>query len=616
MTAAVRARTARRTRRLLEQRRRRSRATQAGYTLMELLLVIGIAGIIFVPLMAWAGLAIRQQPVVQDGMLRTASAGLLGSYLPKDVSVAGKAANAQVGFTQQWSQNDCVGGAGANGSVKLIMVTGGEQVQKIVYSQAPSSEDPAQRSIWRRVCNPGTGALISATEVYRDVNPSLTQVTCTSEPGDTPCRQVAVAITPRTTNQAVTVNATRRVDEAAVPTDVGGNPTPTPSIEVVSRSGTQPMVAQLSASGSTAAPGRSIAAFKWEIDGPAPETFVSGSASTPDITISLPIRGDYNVLLTVTDDRGITNTSYAQLKTSNAEPRAAASVNPLSGDIGTTFTLDGSMSDDPDGTLESIDWIVTYPDGTENRLSGAVVQITPPATAIGTSDVRLIVTDVQGAQGFLGSTFTVNDPAAPPPDPENPPPGPGDPGQLVASFTDAAAPGSAQSFDASGTTGIGTSTASYTWSFGDGGSGTGAAPTHQYPNDGVYTVALTVTTSDGRSASTSRAIAVGGAAPAPINVRHDGVSVLWNAVPGARRYLVDFDFRTATDCYLQISNQAVGAGPNPSKALPQNPCPSHATARARVGTDANGSVTWSEWIEVPALGTVVPPTTTPPEVVK
>jgi len=52
---------------------------QAGYTLIELLLVIGISAVIFVPLMAWTGLAIQQQPVIQDGLVRTSSAGLLGA---------------------------------------------------------------------------------------------------------------------------------------------------------------------------------------------------------------------------------------------------------------------------------------------------------------------------------------------------------------------------------------------------------------------------------------------------------------------------------------------------------------------------------------------------------
>lgn len=46
------------------------------------------------------------------------------------------------------------------------------------------------------------------------------------------------------------------------------------------------------------------------------------------------------------------------------------------------------------------------------------------------------------------------------------------------------------------------------WSFGDGTTGTGFSPTHRYAADGDYLVTLTVTTHDGRSASTSRTLQV------------------------------------------------------------------------------------------------------------
>jgi hypothetical protein len=46
------------------------------------------------------------------------------------------------------------------------------------------------------------------------------------------------------------------------------------------------------------------------------------------------------------------------------------------------------------------------------------------------------------------------------------------------------------------------------WSFGDGTSGSGFFPTHRYAADGDYVVELTVTTHDGRSASTSRTLQV------------------------------------------------------------------------------------------------------------
>jgi PKD repeat protein len=48
-----------------------------------------------------------------------------------------------------------------------------------------------------------------------------------------------------------------------------------------------------------------------------------------------------------------------------------------------------------------------------------------------------------------------------------------------------------------GTASSGTGNLSYLWTFGDGNTGTGPQPVHTYVDDGVYTVVLTVTDSDG-----------------------------------------------------------------------------------------------------------------------
>jgi hypothetical protein len=50
--------------------------------------------------------------------------------------------------------------------------------------------------------------------------------------------------------------------------------------------------------------------------------------------------------------------------------------------------------------------------------------------------------------------------------------------------------------------------ASQAWRFGDGATATGCCPTHQYAQDGDYTVEVTVTTPDGRTASTSQVVQV------------------------------------------------------------------------------------------------------------
>lgn len=77
-----------------------------------------------------------------------------------------------------------------------------------------------------------------------------------------------------------------------------------------------------------------------------------------------------------------------------------------------------------------------------------------------------------------------------------------------------------QSYDPAGV-GI----ASESWSFGDGVTAMGSCPTHRYAADGTYTLTLTVTMTDGRTASTSR----------EVHVRTHDVAVAGMAVPEAAR---------------------------------------------------------------------------------
>lgn len=70
------------------------------------------------------------------------------------------------------------------------------------------------------------------------------------------------------------------------------------------------------------------------------------------------------------------------------------------------------------------------------------------------------------------------------------------------------------SFDARASTSPGASVASYDWSFGDGQTATGATPTHTYAGPGTRTVTLQVTSSNGRTGTTSHPVAV---ADAPVS---------------------------------------------------------------------------------------------------
>ena len=600
---------------MIRQRRSQPR-TQSGYTLIELLLVIALSGVVFVPLMAWTGLAIQQQPVIQDGILRTASAGLLGAYFPKDVAVAGKATVFGNGTPPNWA-NDCgpsaVAGAenpGSGGDLQVAMIAGGTAVYKVVYSAAADSNDPRLQSLWRRTCNAATNELVEAIQVYPDIQPGSTVTTCTTELGDEPCRQIEISVIPRSTTRTVTVRATRRVDEGSLPTDLSGVAMPTAVIQITSQSGV-PLVVGLSAARSSVAAGRT-ASYDWDFNGPGAVSVTNARASQTSATFVQP--GFYSVILTVTDDLGNTNRAYQQISTTNQAPTAVAAVSPLAGVSGTVFTLNGAGSSDPEGSISSYDWIVEYPSvdglaaGVQVTTSGASTTVVPPAGTFGKASVTLIVTDSQGAQDTAFANFEIANPSGP-----TTTVGPGgsttttttvNPSGLSVSFTNSAgAVATEQSFDASATTGIGSgNTASYIWEFGDGGIGTGVAPGHSYPNDGQYNVRVTVSTSDARTATTARVVNVGGQPPAPVPSVENGDRLVWAAVPGARRYLADFEWRTDTDCFEQLLNQPVPAGAAPAKAIPANPCSRFATSRARVGTDANGTVAWSEWISIPLVG--------------
>ena len=598
--------------------------SQSGYTLIELLLVIALSGVIFVPLMAWTGLAIQQQPVIQDGILRTASAGLLGAYFPKDVAVAGKATVFGNGTPPSWA-NDCgpsaipaAQNAGSGGELEVAMIAGGTEVFKVVYSAAPAADDPLQQSLWRRTCNAATNQLIDAIQVYPDIQPGSTVSTCTSDLGDEPCRQMEISVTPRSTNRAVTVRATRRVDEGALPTDITGVAKPTAVIQITSQQitsqqGVPQLVVGLSAARSSVGVGRT-AQYQWEFNGPSAVSVTSSTAETTSATFAQPY--SFTVSLKVTDDLGNSNTNFQQISTTNQAPTAVAAVSPLFGSSGSLFTLTGSGSVDPDGTIAAYDWIVEYPSpdgvalGTQITTTGRDTSVTPPAGVFGTASVTLIVTDSQGAQDSTYASFQITNPAVPtttvgPGGSTTTTVNPSDPSGLSVSFTNSAGEvATEQSFNASATTGIGAgNTASYLWELGDGAQGFGVSPSHNYPNDGQYNVRVTVTTSDARTATTVRVVNVGGAAPAPAPSVADGVRLVWGAVPGARRYLADFEWRTDTDCFEQLVNQQVAVSPAPSKAIEDNQCLSRfATSRARVGTDANGSVSWSEWIAIPLVG--------------
>jgi PKD repeat protein len=123
------------------------------------------------------------------------------------------------------------------------------------------------------------------------------------------------------------------------------------------------------------------------------------------------------------------------------------------------------------------------------------------ATGPTTLTVRAVVTDATYAHTVVATTGTVSGTASIVVSNTAP----------LADFTCGtctAAEGTPIAFDATTSSDPNHDPLTYIWTFGDGSSGSGQAPTHPYPDDGVYTVTLTVEDDDGLTGTRQHAVTV------------------------------------------------------------------------------------------------------------
>jgi PKD repeat protein len=230
--------------------------------------------------------------------------------------------------------------------------------------------------------------------------------------------------------------------------------------------------------------------------------------------------GSYVVRLTVEDNGGKTNsTTYSPLDITQAEnlkPIAIIEVSKTEVVADTPVILDGRGSYDDDKN----DWIQNYTwdfgDGTYAYAS--YVSHTYGPNDVGTKTVRLTVRDQRGAIGTAEATVTVLSPPK-----KNSPP--------VASFSfsppEPILTGQTVHFDASSSSDSDGTIAGYTWLFGDGTFAEGRTVDHEYSDNNVYLVVLTVIDNDGGSGTISKDITVSNRPPLPaISVPTDEVQTL------------------------------------------------------------------------------------------
>lgn len=201
--------------------------------------------------------------------------------------------------------------------------------------------------------------------------------------------------------------------------------------------------------------------------------------------------GLYQVTLTVTDDDGAQNTTSLNINILNQLPTVYFESNVYRGNVTTGFEFNGSAWDH-DGMIE--EWVWAFGDGNTSDEEDPVYHYSDNGEFV----VTLYVLDDDGALSNVMNTTVIID---------NLPPL----ANMSASslevltledikFTD-------HSEDLDGRI------ISYTWSMGDGKFHTDPDPTHQYKENGVYTVRLTVQDDDGDQTSYEIRVKVDNRAP-------------------------------------------------------------------------------------------------------
>ena len=226
-----------------------------------------------------------------------------------------------------------------------------------------------------------------------------------------------------------------------------------------------------------------IVAYAWDFgDG--------GVADGPTPTHSYSVDGTFTVMLTVTDNDGLTGTDTASATINPAggnTPPVASANGPYTGTEGAPVQFSSSGSMDPDGTIVAYAW--DFGDG------GSSTAENPAHTyvAAGTYTVSLTVTDDAGDTTSDATTATIEAVVV------NTPPT-ADPNGPYTGFV-----GESMTFDGSGSVDPDGSIVAYDWDFGDGteAADAGPAPMHTYSAAGQFTVTLTVTDDAGETDAAS-----------------------------------------------------------------------------------------------------------------
>ena len=218
-------------------------------------------------------------------------------------------------------------------------------------------------------------------------------------------------------------------------------------------------------------PDGTIVEYEWDFGDGTNATLV-----TATVDHAYADNGTYTVVLSVTDDGGLSNATSMNVTVLNRPPIVIFTESTEIVYTGEAITFNASDSYDSDGSIVSYFWDF----GDETNATGVTTEHSYPLE--GDYTVTLTVTDDDDATNSTSASKTVL----------NRPP--------VAVFTESAEnvyTNETIYFNASDSHDSDGNITSYFWEFGDGTNDTGVVVEHAYADDGNYTVTLTVTDDDG-----------------------------------------------------------------------------------------------------------------------
>jgi uncharacterized repeat protein (TIGR01451 family) len=231
-----------------------------------------------------------------------------------------------------------------------------------------------------------------------------------------------------------------------------------------------------------------------------------GAATGPTASHAYAQAGSYDVVLTVTDDAGLTGTVTHAVTVGNAAP-VADLVLPPGAIASGPLTFDGTPSSDADGTVVGYAW--TFGDGATGTGPTPSHVFARP----GRYTIALTVTDDDGLTGSASRTLDVAG-ASP----------------LAAFTAPTGAAGVLTAFDGTSSSDPDGTIRTYAWDFGDGGTATGATPGHSFTEPNSYPVTLTVTDDDGLVGSVTHLVAIGTVLPTAAFVSGSAAPVVGSPV--------------------------------------------------------------------------------------